>query len=226
MCTGAPPGRAAAPHHRAVPPAPLPCPTPSCQCHVHLDFSTARGWGVLPDSWGSAGCQVGWRCVCLPETLPGLVHPKSTGCCRCWGAQEARTAGGHCMPQEAAAASCGALEHTGLWKPIPIRPLQGHFQIQQDRFAGNLSLCPQSKSSGKRQKQLSFRQTSAEARGLPRAPCSSAAAGSLLEKAVCHAPGHGHCSVKLAPAVQMQSTPGSPGTCPCRQGLQKKKQIH
>lgn len=29
----------------------------------------------------------------------------------------------------------------------PIRPLQGHFQIQQDRFAGNLSLCPESKSS-------------------------------------------------------------------------------
>lgn len=169
MCTGAPPGRVAAPQHRAVPPAPLPCPMPSCLCHVHLDSSTARGWGVLPDSWGSARCQVGWRCVCLAETLPGLV-PQKHGLLHVSG-----SAGGEDSRRalHASRGGCCFMCCPGAHRFVeahPMRPLQGRFQIQQDRFAGNLSLCSQSKSSGRRQKQLSFRQTSAEAGDCPELP--------------------------------------------------------
>lgn len=199
------------------------CPIPSCLWHVHLDSSTAPGLGCTPQMGGGApaarqggGVSV-WLKLCQGLGTPKEQGASSVGEHRRRGQQQALRA---CRD------GCYFMCFPGAHRFVethPIRPLQSHFQIQQDRFAGNSSLCPQSKSSdtpvGRGDKSNSLSDKHLQRLGdCPELP----AVQQQLEacsKGCLPCPGHGHFSVKLAPAVQIQSTPGSPGTCPCRQGL-------
>lgn len=103
------------------PPAPPLCSIPSCLWHV---IPAVPDSGVrFPDRQGSAGCQVGWRCVCVAETLPGLVHPKSRGCCWRQRAQEEGTPGlkrcllFHALPWSTQV--CGNPSHEAFTGPRP-----------------------------------------------------------------------------------------------------------
>lgn len=64
------------PNHKGIAPAPLLCPSPSPLPHPILPVACAPGSQHCLGLGCTPRCQLGWRCVCLAETLPGLVHPK------------------------------------------------------------------------------------------------------------------------------------------------------